>query len=164
MPDVITTPDTFYVRPAEKLLGGVEVADFPLNSSYTPSGNPIRPGMVAVLLDGMWSIADHAAAGGAFTGLFLTEINATIGDETAGGMTNPVVLQGPATVKLLPAVLETDTWATSGSDVIELVAHAGKLKLRSGSETTQPTIAHLLKVNSDGSVIIQLMAPDSDAL
>lgn len=159
MPDVITTPDTFYVRPLEKLLGGIEVADFPLKSTYT-TADEITPGKVAVLMDGEWVLADDTTADGAFTGLFMTHTDTTIGDETAGGLTNPVVLVGPAIVKLESSVLGTGSWATSASDVVELVAAGGKLQPRAAEVT--PTVAHLQKVNSDGSVIIQLLAPSSN--
>lgn len=150
--------DSWWERSVEKLLKCTEVSDYPLNSTYTVAANPITPGMVAVLLDGEWCIADDLLADGAFHGLFYSSFNAAA-NEIADGI-NPVVLVGPGTVRVkTPALDAQAVYATNAADAVELIAQAGILTPRAAEVT--PTVAILEVVEPNGDIIVHLNAPSS---
>ncbi len=147
-----------YVRSAEILYRGQEFTGVPLKASYTIGANPCRPGFVAVIRNGIVELADQAIDVGAFFGLFLSEFTNDL-DETDKKSIPPVLIRGPATVKVLNAALDSgSTYALSATAVVELVAVAGKLVPR--GVQTGSTVATLLKVASDG-IEVQLNAPDT---
>ncbi len=149
-----------WVRTAEVLYRGQEYTGTPLKASYTIGANPVRPGFVAVVRNGVAELADNSIDDGAFFGIFLSEFTADL-DESQGKTIDPVIVRGPGTMKILNAALDSgSTYALSGSAVVELVAESGKLIPR-GSQTG-PTVAHLLKVESDG-IIIELLQPSAQA-
>ena len=147
-----------WFRTVERLFDCQEYNGTPLADDHDFTTDWL-PGQVVTILDNEVLLADDNTAAGAFQGLLYSEISADI-DETNRGDTTPVILRGPGTAKVWNAALDDGaTYATSGSDVVELVAVSGKLVPRA-AETT-PTVAHLLKVESD-HIVVQLMAPDSN--
>lgn len=154
---IVNNPD--WVRTMERLVGGSEVTDLPLDSSYTVTANPIYPGRVAVQINGVTKIADKDLDGGAFTGLFFSEFTSAL-DESIGKTIPPVIVRGPATCKILNAALDSgETYAVT-TTVVELVAgDDGKLIPRGAN--TGPAVAHLKKVLSDG-ILVELLAPASE--
>lgn len=120
MPEqILNNPD--WVRTAERLSSTVgEYTHTPLRADYTIQANPIRPGFVAVMRNGVFELADQAIDGGAFFGLFLSERTVDL-DESAGGTLPPTVLQGPGPVKVLNAALDSgSTYALSATGVVEM--------------------------------------------
>lgn len=149
-----------WIRTAERLVGGHEVTDLPLDPTYTIASNPILPGYVAVAMNGVIRRADKDLDGGAFLGIFFSEFSSAL-DETLGLTIPPVVLRGPATMKIFTAALDSgSTYALSNTAVVELVAgDDGKLIPRGAN--TGPTVATLKKVLSDG-IEIELAAPGQE--
>ncbi len=157
MPNAILN-NADWQRSAEILYRGQEYTSEPLKSSYTPAANPIRPGFVAVIRNGIVELADQAVDNGAFFGLFYSEITTDL-DELDRKSIPPVLIRGPGTVKVLSAALDSgSTYAVSAATVVELIAVNGKLTPRAAQ--TGPTVAHLTKVLSDG-IQVQLLASSS---
>lgn len=164
MPYVFNNPD--YIRTMEVLYRGSEYTGTPWDPALDLVAEPVRPGMVAVLLDGTVTIADSALAGGAFLGLFLTEVTAQL-DESNNKDLAPVVVTGPGTCKILNAALDpASSYAVAAGAVKELVvgtgAAKGRLIPRPGGNT-QPTIATLTKVMADG-IEVRLHPESADAI
>lgn len=149
-----------WVRSCEILYRGQEYTGTPFKASYTVAANPVRPGNVAVIRNGVVELADTTIDGGAFFGLFLSEYSADL-DESIGKTIAPVIVRGPGTCKVLNAALDSgSTYALSAANVVELIAVAGKLVPRAAQ--TGPTVATLIAVQSDG-IIVQLNAPANEA-
>lgn len=164
MPYVFNNPD--YQRSAEVLYRGQEYTGTPWDPALDLTATPVRPGMVAVLLNGTVTIASGAVAGGAFLGLFLTEVTAQL-DESNNKDLSPTVVTGPATMKILNAALDgASSYAVAAGSVVELVVGtglaAGKLVPRPGGNT-QPTVATLTKVMADG-IECRLHPESADAI
>jgi hypothetical protein len=166
MPEqILNNPD--WVRTAERQSSTVGEFTGPLfDPSYTTAANPVRPGMVAAIINGVVKIANSTLDGGTYTGLFLSERTADL-DESIGGTIPPVILQGPGPVKVLNAALDSgSTYAVGASTETDLVVGtggaAGKLVPRPGANT-QPAVAKLTKVMADGIEVMLLPPAQTNA-
>src|SRR5687767_5875236 len=108
MPNLLNNPD--WVRSAEVLYRGQEYTGTPLDpdpANLDLATTEIFPGMVAVIVNGLVRLADPAVAGGAFKGIFLSEISREL-DEITGADVPPVIVTGPGLMKIMNKALDPD--------------------------------------------------------
>ncbi len=152
MPNVLNNADWF--RTAERQLSGTEVAHLPLKAGVTS----VVPGTVAATANGEVLKADKDVDGGAFYGIFLSEVSTDV-DELIGGTIPPTVVTGPALMWIHESALDGASTYALGATTGDLVAGDDGVLVPRGANTG-PTVALLQEVVSDG-IIVHLLAPNA---